>query len=387
MTHTHDEPLRFADGETVVEELLLFSTDSNGTATEVTHKGIYFGGGVSSLYENSTVTKPVPVMVEGTYKVYNRATGKYEEVTITADDVREYAANTPRDVAMNYEHKKGQDPIGWLRLRDTAVCKPLKTSQGEKLALFASMELFPEAADKVKRGVYRDGSIELRPHVKEIIGHALTDFPIMRHTQFYSDDVQESTVQTTQTVQDEPVIEAAAPLIETPVEAPAMAGIPNQTEEFGEMDFTEQLAKYGLKIEDLQHLPALIASTEAEKAKAALTNARNDVAKFSADEEGNSYLTGPALEAAAQLLVFGNTHADTEIHFGAGDDAKTTTPAGLLETLLKSIRAVQVFGETGGPSAEDIIPDVPSPAEEKVDADRVSALRSRIKANISKPEQ
>lgn len=391
--------LHFADGQTpLVEETLLFSVEGH-RAVEVTHDGLEFGGTVTPLYAGGFVTKPVPVMVEGDYKIYDRNSGKYVDVKITREDILEYARNTPRDVAINYEHTKGKDPVGWLRLSDTATCGMFRNKRGEhKFGLLASMELFPEAADKVKRGVYRDGSIELRPAVKEIIGHALTGFPIMRDTQFYGETSEEATQPAASSA--DPVAAAEVPAAPAQAEEtshPAAeptpsSGVTPQTEEFGEMDpqeiLSRALAQYGLKPEDLAALPALIQSTEAEKAKAQLTNAREAVAQFSADAQGNSYLNGQALDAAAQLLVFGQNHADTEIHFGEGETEVKTNPAGLIELLLKSIKSVQVFGETPGPSAENIVPDVPSEvnADSVADESRVSAITARIKANMKRSD-
>lgn len=388
----HIPDLHFADGNApLVEETILFSADGY-RAVEVTHDGLEFGGAVAPLYEGGFVTKPVPVMVEGEYKIYDRNAGKYTDVKITREDILEYARNTPRDVAINYEHAKGKEPVGWLRLSDTATCGMFRNKRGEhKFGLLASMELFQEAADKVKRGVYRNGSIELRPAVKEIIGHALTGFPIMRDTQFYGEVPHEETAQPAPSSAD-PAPEQPAPASEAPATAPAAEPAPSSgvttTEEFGEMEpneiLAQALAQYGLKPEDLSALPDLIKSTEAAKAEAQLTNARNAVAKFSSDDQGNSYLSGQALDAAAQLLVFGQNNADTEIHFGEGENEVKTDPAGLIEILLKSIKAVQVFGETPGPSAENIIPTVPvdTDSDTVADEDRVSAITARIKANL-----
>ena len=371
-----------------VEELLLFSTDGH-RAVEVTHTGFHLGSGVPAMYDGNVVTQPVPVMVEGSYSVFDRTTGQYKEVTITAQDIQEYLHNTPRDVAMNYEHKRGGDPVGWLRLKDTAVCKSIKTRQGERLALFACMELYPEAASKVKRGVYRDGSIELRPQAKEIIGHALTGFPIMRDTQFYADPISDPETPDPTTVSQESNPAADPPLPAAPESDPTPAAEPESTtEEFSHMEpneiLSKALAEYGLTPDDLRSLPGLIASTEAEKRRARLTTAQGDVARFSADGNGNTFLTGRALEAAAQLYAFGQDHA--ELEFGEGEDK--TNPAGLVERLLKGLGALQVFGETPGPSADQIegaVPEVQG-SEAKVDEDRVASLRSRIKANLKRAE-
>lgn len=397
------DSLHFAqDGDVKVEEIILFSTDGH-RAIEVTHEGLEFGGSVAPLYEGGFVTKPVPVMVEGEYKIYDRNTGRYIDVKITREDILEYAKNTPRDVAINYEHRKGQDPVGWLRLADTATCGMFRNKRGEhKFGLLASMELFGEAANKVKRGVYRDGSVELRPVSKEIIGHALTGFPVMRDTQFYGEEPEPVDPVAPATVDPVTLPAETPPSPVDPVEPPVAEDTPNvtpnvtgviaaptpQTEEFGEMEpneiLAQALAQYGLKPEDLSALPGLIAATEAEKAKAQLVNARTTVQSFSQDSEGNSYLSGQALEAAAQLYVFGQNNADTELHFGEGDEAVKTNPVGMLELLLKSVKAVQVFGETPGPSAENIIPDVPATtdADSKADEDRVSAITARIKQNM-----
>lgn len=372
MKPRHD--LHFAQDGLMVEELLLFSNDGTDRATEVTHADIKFGSAVTPLYTGSTLTEPVPVMVEGTYKVFNRATGRYEDFTITPDDIREYLRNTPRDVAMNYEHKRGTDPVGWLRLKETGECRTLQTKQGPRTALFASMELFHEAADKVKRGVYRDGSIELRPHAKEIIGHALTGHPIMRDTQFFAEPPV--------------VIPSPEPVPADPTPpAPEAPANPTDTEvkEFSNMEpdkiIEDFLAKFGLSAQDIEAIPGLIASTAAEKRKAQHTNALTAVRAFSSDADGNSPLTGEMLDIAAQLYVFGEDHAD--VLFGEGDAAVPATA--LLEKLLRGVAAIQVFGETPGPSAaviegqEPVVPD----ADAAVDTDRVAALRKRIQKNMN----
>lgn len=379
----HETILRFSQDGPMLEEMLLFSVDGS-RAVEARHEGFRFGGPVQPLYPGSKVTQPVPVMVEGTYHVFDRAKKQFVEVTITAQDILDYHKNTPRDVAINYEHKHGADPVGWLRLRDTAVCKPLKTASGEKMALYASLELFGEAASKVERGVYRDGSIELRPYSKEIIGHALTGYPVMRDVQFYGEfeePVQEPAPSTpaAPAAEETPASSATA---QTPTDQPPKEDTPDMTEAEA---LAAALQKYGLRPEDLSALPALIADAEAAKKKAALTLAREAVQKFSTDEAGNVRLTGTALDAAAQLYVFCSDHAD--LQFGEGDDA--TNPQGLVERLLAGIQAVQVFGETPGPSVTDIQGQEPkqTPADQQVDEGRVSDIRARIKANLRLQDQ
>lgn len=353
--------LHFADAGAGVDDLLLFSVDG-GRAIEVTRGGFEFDQSVPALYEGSKVTKPVPVMVEGVYHVFDRSEKKFKEVKITAEDIVAYHKNTPRDVAINYEHKHGGEPKGWLRLRDTASVKPVKTRDGERMALFASLELFPEAADAVARGAFRDGSIELRPYSKEIVGQALTAYPVMRDVQFYGE-----------LSADDP----NTPVVETP---------PNPTEDqvTPEQALQAALEKFGLKPEDLQMLPALIASAEKDKRDARLITARAKVQEFATGEDGKVRLTGPALEAAAQLYAYG-TENDT-LEFGDGDDKASLT--GLVEKLIRGVEAIQVFGESAGVSAEHIQGVVPViKPDETVNADRVAALKSRIKGNLARAQQ
>lgn len=369
-------------GEEPLEGILLFSVEGK-TATEVTFRGIEFATDATPLFDNSTVTKPVPIMVEGTYAVLNPATKQYQNINITADDIEHYFHNTPRDVAVNYEHRRGGTAKGWVRLKDTGRVGTLKTSTGEKLALFASLELFEQAASDVRAGYFRDVSIELKPISKEIIGTALTATPVMRDLQFYSNTPTLEEPETPDPIQASSDSPAAEPE-QTPETPAAIDDIP-QEDDMSQIDkqqlFAEMLGEHGLTVEDLQALPELLNSAKEAKRNAQLIQARDTIKEFATREDGAVVLAPAGIEVGAQLLVFAQDNA--ELQFSVEGENKT--PVELLEALFSHIEAVQIFGESAGVSASDIEGTPPAPANtedtEVMDEGRVNSIVERMKAS------
>ena len=366
-------------GEDPIEGTLLFSVDGT-MATEVTFRGIEFSDDVAPLFERTKVTKPVPIMVEGTYAVLNPATKQYQNITITSDDIEAYFSNTPRDVVINYEHRRGGTAKGWVRLKDTGKVGTLKTPNGEKLALFASLELYDQAAADVRSGYFRDVSIELKPISKEIIGTALTATPVMRDLQFYSNSP------TLEEPESDDPVQATG---ESPTPEPEQATDPStntpdtlEEEDMPNIDkqalFSEMLAEHGLSVDDLQALPELLTSAKQAKQSAQLIQARDTIKEFATREDGQIVLAPAGIEIGAQLLVFAQDHA--ELQFSVEGENKT--PADLLQALFSHIEAVQVFGESDGPSADDIQGTPPSMTvddNEEFNEDRVNDIVNRMK--------
>lgn len=377
--------IRFADLEP--EGTLLFALDGH-TATEVTFRGIEFAQDVPPLFEGTKITKQVPVMVEGTYAILNPSTKQYHQVSITADDIAAYARNTPRDVAINYEHRRNGTPKGWVRLKDTGRVGTLKTSQGEKAALFANLELYDQSAADVRAGYFRDVSIELKPVSKEIIGCALTATPVMRDLQFYSNSLDA-----------DPELEVGVVVAGEP-EAPQDDGTPAalevqepQTHDSPPIDkeipmtdqekqalFAEMLQEYGLNPDELAAIPAIVADAKAAKTSARLISARDTIRKMADRGDGQTVLAPAGVESAAQLLVFAQDNA--ELQFSV--DGENKTPEQLLEELFSHLTAVQLFGESGGSASDAIDPPAheATDPDDALDTDRVGGIVDRMRASL-----
>jgi hypothetical protein len=381
-----DAVLRFAELEP--EGTLLFAVEGS-TATEVTFRGIEFSEDVPPLFEDTKVTKLLPVMVEGTYALLDPTSKQYRHVTLTAGDIAAYLANTPRDVVINYEHRRNGTPKGWVRLKDTGVLGTLRTSQGEKAALFANLELYSQSAADVRAGYFRDVSVELKPVSKEIIGCALTSTPVMRDLQFYSNllDVDPE-VDVGVVVVEEP---EAPSNIDTPatdleVQEPQTPNSPPDdketpmTEQEKQALFAEMLQNYGLTPEELADVPSMVDAARAAKAQARLTTARESVRKMADRGDGQTVLAPAGVEAAAHLLVFAQENA--ELQFSIEGESKN--PEQLLEELFSHLTAVQLFGESSGVSADAIDPVIPVDvaAGEELDTDRVSGIVERMRQGL-----
>lgn len=372
------------------DDLILFAVEG-GRAVEVTTTGIEFADDINPLFANSKVTKPVPVMVEGTYQIFDAASKAWRKIVITAQDIAEYLANTPRDVAINYDHQRGGAAKGWLRLKDTGRVATVATRQGQKTALVASMELFDQAAQDVQRGLFRDVSIELKPISKEIIGNALTSYPIMRDVQFYSDAVPGA-----EEIADGAVANATDPgalssengiespsTFAQPEAAPPVESSPQETvmdEATRQSVLAEALQQYGLKLEDLTSLPDAVKALRQAEAEARFSAARAKIQAL-AGEGDKAKLAPGAVTAAAHLLAFCEEHA--EVQFSV--EGAQVNPAALLESVLNGVQAVQIFGaitEEGEPvsTAEG---EPPVPATQDFDPARAKSLAARIKRNIS----
>jgi len=86
------------------------------------------------------------------------------------------AKNTKRDVAMNYEHiRYGPNTVGWVRTKNGKFYVD-KLPDG-KYALFAQLEVTPEAYEHIISGRYRDISVEIDRGKKRLVGLALTNYP------------------------------------------------------------------------------------------------------------------------------------------------------------------------------------------------------------------
>lgn len=398
------------------DDLLLFSVDATGRAVEVTSRGFEFDESISPLFENSKVLKPVPVMVEGEYHIFDQLARAWKKVKITAEDIKAYLENTPRDVAINYEHKREGPPKGWLRIKDTARIGMLQTKQGLKTALFAAIELFEDAAQDVRKGLFRDVSIELKPVSREILGTALTGYPIMRDVQFYSNDVVDAGSARSDTSEsagdagergvatsNDPSASGAEAIASgaehafanDTVSVPANLSDPSsdptsdspQETNMPDIDknaiLTEALQEYGLKPEDLGSLKDALALVRQQEQELRFANAREHVKALSRDDKGNLKLAPSALDAAAQLYAF--CQENETLQFSIGE--QELNPAQLFDELMKGIQGVQVFGaiadeETGAPVAE-VVADAPTASTEvPVNADNVRSLVARMKSQM-----
>lgn len=321
---------------------------------EVTVQDLMFSKDIAPLFAGNKVLDPKPIVVEGVYYLFDGLANKWRKVELTAKDLEAYFKNATRDVAVNYEHNRFDRPKGWVRLRDTKQLGTLETPEGPKTAIFAAIELVPEAAELVAQGVYRDVSVELKPVSREITGLALTAYPVMRHLQF-SDEADNG-------------------------EALQEAFRQKEHEEMSmdkETVLQEALQEFGLSLEELKRLPELLARAKEleERAKAAEREAKlaqlraGLQAKFS---EGLKVAPG-ALDALAALYLYAEEHA--EVSFSL--EGKTVDLKGLLDEVLAGIEAVKVFGETGAGAIQ------PNPVPNDVDPNRVNEIVSILTRKLS----
>lgn len=359
-----------------IDDVLLFSV-SGTLAREVTRQpGMEFIDSVAPLYEGSKITKEVPLMVAGEYTILDPKTKQWQKITITDADVEKYYLNTPRDVALNYEHRR-DGTRGWVRLKDTARIGTLKTSSGERTALFASLELFPTAAEAVRTGQFRDVSIELKPVASEIIGCALTSTPVMRDIQFYSNVAE---------------LEAKSHPIVTTVEefTPSADNLTLLIETEPLMDpqeiLIQELAKFGLSPADLQALPGIIAGYQRVTEDNRRLKARQVVTDMATTTDGHVMLNETGIDAAAQLLAFSQRHQ------GEGEDVamfsvhgveNQVNVEGLLAAVIEGLQPVHMFGQVEETITEAIVPDLPVNDDPDVNSDRVAAIAARMKQRLA----
>lgn len=331
------------------DSVILFSVQGQ-RATEVISRGLEFTDEIPALFTGSKVTKPVPVMVEGTYHIYDPFAKGWKEVTISPDDIQAYKANTHRDVPVNIDHKRGGKAKGWLRLKgDTSYVGQHNTPAGPRTALFASLELFDEAVADVDAGFYRDVSIELKPISREAVGIALTSYPIMRDLQFSQ--------------------MAAEPAETAPQEEPVDQ---NQI-------ITDYLAQFGISPEQLGGLIAQQAQTQRQLRVA---EARQTVSGFVNGPDGASRLAPGAINAAAELLVFCQENHEQQFSV----DGNTFNPQQLLEEIFKGVQAVQLYGavrdEDDTPVASTQ-PAEPAPDYDESRSSRIAEMGKRVIARQS----
>lgn len=322
---------------------------------EYTVQDLIFSETIQPLFKGNKVLDPKPIVVEGTYYLYDSRKGTWRDVKITAKDLEQYYNNATRDVAVNYEHDRNDRPKGWVRLRDTKRLDVLETPDGPKMAIFAAIELMPEAAELVAQGVYRDVSIELKPVSKEITGLALTAYPVIRHLQFSDEADNDEALQEQEQVygQEEMSMDK-------------------------EVLLSEALQEFGITLEELKQLPEVLkrAKELEEQAKAAKQEAlfaqtkAELVQRFS--EDGGLKVAPGALDALAALYVFAEEHSELTFSLnGESKDLKT-----LLDEVLAGIEAVKVFGETGVGAMHT------NPEPNDVDKDRVQTIVSILQRKL-----
>lgn len=279
---------------------------------EVTVQDLVFSQTITPLFSGNKVLDPKPIVVEGTYYLYSG--DKWRKVVITAKDLEKYFNNATRDVAVNYEHNRDDTPKGWVRLRDTKRLDMLETPEGPKTAIFAAIELMPEAAELVAKGVYRDVSIELKPITYEIVGLALTAYPVMRHLQFSDTAEQDLSVEELN-MSDKDVL------------------------------LQEALQEFGITVDELKKLPELLAKAKEleERAREAERLAKFSHIRSELQAKVASKVAPGALDALAMLYLYAEEHSELKFSL----DGKTTDLRGLLDEVLAGIEAMSVFGETG----------------------------------------
>jgi molecular chaperone GrpE (heat shock protein) len=126
-------------------------------------------------FSGNKVSKPIPILVEGTFYGYTPS-GRVVEVKYDKAFLEAVVKNTKRDVAMNYEHiRYGPNTVGWVRTKNGKFYVD-KLPDG-KYALFAQLEVTPEAYEHIISGRYRDISVEIDRGKKRLVGLALTNYP------------------------------------------------------------------------------------------------------------------------------------------------------------------------------------------------------------------
>jgi hypothetical protein len=328
---------------------VLFSEDGS----EVTVQDLIFDSNIPPLFSGNKVISPKPLVAEGTYYVYDLYSDKYIKRVITKEDLEKYFRNATRDVAVNYEHDRAGGVKGWVRLRDTKYMGEIQTPDGPKTAIFAAIELMPEAAELVAKGYYRDVSIELKPISYEITGLALTAYPVIRHLQFYSEEASPET--------PEPAKTEAEELKKDEV-------YNSEVKMDKETVLSEALQAYGLTLEDLAKLPELMAKAKEAERQAAEARRQARFSELRADLEQRVVKDGlkvapGALDALAALYLYAEEY---EVQFSL--NGQNTDLKGLLDEVIAGIEAVNVFGESGAGTLK------PNPEPQGVDKSRVEDI-------------
>lgn len=130
---------------------------------------------LAPMFPGNKVSKPVPILVEGTFYGYTPS-GRAVEIKYDKSYLEAIVKNTKRDAAMNYEHLRyGPNTVGWVRVKNGKFFVD-KLPDG-KYALFAQLEVTPEAYEHITSGRYRDMSVEIDRAKKRLVGLALTNYP------------------------------------------------------------------------------------------------------------------------------------------------------------------------------------------------------------------
>jgi hypothetical protein len=346
---------------------------------------------IKPLFDGNRVGQAIPVLVEGEYHI-KQPGGKYRSHKFDADQIHKLAAEQPRDVPFNYDHKRASGPDGvkgWLRFVDPSTgerlsfVKRIETPTGSKVALFAVPELCEEAVGFVERGIYRDTSTEYRLADGVLTGQALTSYPVMREVQFFSEIEPDQTKPSTGDVN---MPDPAVDIKQTPE---PVSNARELTAEEKKAIFTEGLAEFGLTADLLGSVGEIVRGAKEETKQAQLSVARSDAEKeadLMLSELGHFAVDQDTRGSIVAALEFSKTDAGV-VSFGEAENQVDLV--GVIKHLLGEIKARNtqlelVFGETR--DVDGFEAETPEIAEEPVDAQvdpaTVSTMKNRFMSRM-----
>ncbi|AYJ74757.1 capsid scaffolding protein [Thermus phage phiFa] len=278
---------------------------------------------VQPLFSGNKVSKPVVILVEGTYIGYTPS-GRAVEVKYDRAFLEAIVKNTRRDVPLNYEHYRyGPNTVGWVRVK-TGKFYVDKLPDGRH-ALFAQLEVTPEAYDHITNGRYRDMSPEVDRGKKRLVGLALTNYPAIDALHQFSmpeevEEMEQEVVKTDEVKKEEPAL------------------------------FAEQLQALQAKLAELEER-LRAEQRRAERAERLL--------QFSERlERFQGKIPAGVKPVLVELYLFAAEHDDQVVQFSdaAGEQVKAT-PTQLIDMLLEGLAVVNYTEQVVSEGAEVAEPD------------------------------
>ncbi len=290
-------------------------------------------------FAGNKVSKPIPILVEGTFYGYTPS-GRSVEVKYDRAFLEAMVKNTKRDVAMNYEHVRyGPNTVGWVKTKNGKFYVD-KLPDG-RYALFAQLEVTPEAYERITSGQYRDISVEVDRSKRRLVGLALTNYPAIDGIHQFSLPDEETEVGMEEAkVKDVNEVEAR---------------------------FSEQLNALQAKLVELE------AKLEEERRRA---ERAERLLQFSEKlERYQGRIPAGVKPALVELYLFAAAHDQEVVQFSdaAGEPVKAT-PVELIDMLLDGLATVNFSEQVVSKAATTDTPDL--------DLSYVEAVKSIAKRRL-----
>lgn len=300
------------------------------------------------LFEGNHVSKPVPILVEGTF--YGASTsGKPVKVTFDRKFLEDLVKNTKRDVPMNFDHfRGGPNHVGWVRAKSGKPMFVDKLEDG-RYALFAQLEVTSDVYGMINKGIYRDMSAEVDRARRRLVGLALTNYPAVDGVHQFSIPDEENS---------EEVVMGDKDAV--------------KQEEAGAVSFAEYEALQG-QIKAMQEKMAELERKVAEEA--ARAERAEKLLQFSEAVEAlvdAGKIPPGAKHIVTELFIFAAKHAEEEVEvrfsMPEGEEVvEKASPVDMLTKLFEMLPSADMFSQNLS-DAEDV-------AEPDFDKDFVEGIK------------